>query len=209
MQATPEPTPSEPTPVSPVNVTCPVGMVAIKAGKFTSGAETNDPMRAFGDEPAHASDTASYCVDVYEYPNQRGREPVTGYTWARAKKACEGIGKRLCSEDEWERACKGPRGAKFPFGDSFDAGICNVGEGGRPAAAGEYARCRSGYGIADMAGNVSEWTASRWSADVGDKVVKGGAVDQAAFTARCAARASESVNAHADTLGFRCCADLR
>jgi formylglycine-generating enzyme required for sulfatase activity len=60
-----------------------------------------------------------------------------------------------------------------------------------------------------MSGNVSEWTASRWSSDVGDKVVKGGSVDKAAFTARCAARVSEAVSSHSDTLGFRCCADLR
>jgi formylglycine-generating enzyme required for sulfatase activity len=183
-------------------------MTTIKAGRFVSGSEANDPMRAFGDESAHAQDTGGYCIDIYEYPNQHGRAPVTGYTWARAKKACESTGKRLCSEDEWERACKGPHGAKFPFGGGFEAGVCNVGEGGRPAASGEFARCRSGYGVLDLSGNVAEWTASRFGGDASAKVVKGGSVDQAAFTARCAARASESVNAHSDTLGFRCCADL-
>ena len=204
------PPPNEDAPsASPAMVTCPAGMVAIRAGKFTSGSASDDPMRAFGDQSAKASDTGSYCVDIYEYPNQRGREPVTGYTWARAKKACESVGKRLCSEEEWERACKGPGGVKFPFGNAYDPGLCNVGEGGRPAPSGEFNRCRSGYGIADMAGNVAEWTSSRWSGDVADRVVKGGAVDQAAFTARCAARAAESSSSHADTLGFRCCADLR
>ncbi len=188
-----------------MHASCPTGMVTIKAGRFVSGSDANDPMRTFGDQSAHTESTASYCIDLYEYPNQRGREPVGGYTWARAKKACESLSKRLCSEDEWERACKGPNGAKFPFGGSFEPGLCNVGEGGRPAGAGEFARCRSGYGVADMSGNVAEWTASR----MGDgKVVKGGSVEQAAFTARCSARASESSGAHAETLGFRCCADL-
>lgn len=196
---------SEESPPALVHATCPQGMASIKAGRFVSGSDANDPMRAFGDQSAHTESTASYCIDTYEYPNQRGREPVTGYTWARAKKACEGLGKRLCSEDEWERACKGPNGAKFPFGGTFEQGACNVGEGGRPAASGEFGRCRSGYGVADMSGNVSEWTASR----MGDgKVVKGGSVEQAAFTARCSARAGESSGAHSDTLGFRCCADL-
>lgn len=207
--ATPPPAVDESASNAPAMISCPAGMVAIRAGRFTAGSDSNDPMRTFGDQSARAADTGSYCVDIYEYPNQRGREPVTGYTWARAKKACEGIGKRLCSEEEWERACKGPGGVKFPFGNAYDAGVCNVGEGGRPAAAGEFNRCRSGYGIADMAGNVAEWTSSRWSGDVADKVVKGGAVDQAAFTARCAARAAEASGSHSDTLGFRCCADLR
>ncbi len=198
--------PSEESAPAVVHASCPAGMATIKAGRFVSGSDANDPMRAFGDQSAHTESTASYCIDLYEYPNQRGREPVGGYTWARAKKACEGLGKRLCSEDEWERACKGPNGAKFPFGGSFEPGICNVGEGGRPAAAGEFGRCRSGYGVADMSGNVAEWTASR----MGDgKVIKGGSVEQAAFTARCSARASESSSAHSDTLGFRCCADLQ
>lgn len=196
---------NEESPPAVVHASCPQGMISIKAGRFVSGSDTNDPMRGFGDQSAHTESTGSYCIDVYEYPNQRGREPVAGYTWARAKKACEGLGKRLCSEDEWERACKGPAGAKFPFGGSFEQGACNVGEGGRPAASGEFGRCRSGYGVADMSGNVSEWTASR----MGDgKVVKGGSVEQAAFTARCSARAAESASAHTDTLGFRCCADL-
>jgi sulfatase modifying factor 1 len=37
-----------------------------------------------------------------------------------AKRACEAAGKRLCTEDEWVTACKGDKGAKFPYGDSFD-----------------------------------------------------------------------------------------
>ncbi len=146
----------EPSPPAVMNASCPPGMATVKAGKFTSGSDPNDPMRAFGDEIAPPADTGSYCVDLYEYPNQRGREPAIGYTWLRAKKACESGGKRLCSEDEWERACKGPSGAKFPFGNQFDSGICNVAEGGKPVPAGEYSRCRSGYGVVDMSGNVSE-----------------------------------------------------
>jgi hypothetical protein len=197
--------PGEESAAAVVHTSCPAGMTTIKAGRFVSGSDANDPMRAFGDQAAHTESTASYCIDLYEYPNQRGREPVSGYTWARAKKACESLGKRLCSEDEWERACKGPNGAKFPFGGTYESGVCNVGEGGRPAASGEFGRCRSGYGVADMAGNVAEWTASRMGEG---KVVKGGSVEQAAFTARCSARASEASGAHSETLGFRCCADL-
>ncbi|MBI3178319.1 MAG: SUMF1/EgtB/PvdO family nonheme iron enzyme, partial [Deltaproteobacteria bacterium] len=155
----------------------------------------------------------AYCVDVYEYPNQQGRAPLANVTWARAKKACEKVGKRLCSEMEWERACKGPDSTRFPFGDEFVASACNVsGDSGglrRPSDAGAFSRCRSGFGAVDMAGNVAEWTASQWSKEVPDKVVKGGSADQAAFMARCAARVNESTGSHRSTLGFRCCAEVR
>lgn len=186
---------------------CPPGMVAIKQGRFAFGSEAGDPMRGFGDLPLKQVDSDAYCIDIYEFPNQRGKQPTTNVPWARAKKACEAVGKRLCSEEEWERACKGPAGFRFPFGNKFNEQVCNISENGKVAAAGEFSRCRSGYGVADMAGNAAEWTASRWSGDVPDKVVKGGAADQASYTARCSARANEGAVTRNANIGFRCCAD--
>ncbi len=50
-----------------------------------------------------------------------------GYmTYYSAKKACENAGKRLCSEEEWVRACRGKRGTKHPYGPNFRVGACNV-----------------------------------------------------------------------------------
>jgi hypothetical protein len=50
-----------------------------------------------------------------------------GYmTYYSAKRACENAGKRLCSEDEWARACRGRRGTKHPYGSNFRLGACNV-----------------------------------------------------------------------------------
>jgi sulfatase modifying factor 1 len=43
-----------------------------------------------------------------------------------AKRACENSGKRLCTRDEWLAACSGGRGTKFPYGDVFEFGKCNV-----------------------------------------------------------------------------------
>lgn len=33
----------------------------------------------------------------------------------QARLACERAGKRLCTDDEWKRACQGPNGAYFPY----------------------------------------------------------------------------------------------
>jgi hypothetical protein len=40
--------------------------------------------------------------------------------------ACAGAGKRLCTADEWRLACRGERGTKFPYGDTYRDGVCNV-----------------------------------------------------------------------------------
>jgi formylglycine-generating enzyme len=50
-----------------------------------------------------------------------------GYlTYFTAKKACENAGKRLCSEEEWVRACKGNKRSQQPYGAQFQPGRCNV-----------------------------------------------------------------------------------
>ncbi len=59
-----------------------------------------------------------------------------GYmTRGLSARACENAGKRLCSEDEWVRACRGSAGRKFPYGDKYEHGRCNVFREAHPAAA--------------------------------------------------------------------------
>ncbi|MBN2306883.1 gamma-glutamyl-gamma-aminobutyrate hydrolase family protein [Candidatus Peregrinibacteria bacterium] len=43
-----------------------------------------------------------------------------------ARLACENTGKRLCTNDEWEKACGGEQGWQFPYGESYVQGKCNV-----------------------------------------------------------------------------------
>ncbi|MBI5509043.1 MAG: SUMF1/EgtB/PvdO family nonheme iron enzyme [Deltaproteobacteria bacterium] len=192
---------------------CPPGMTAVEAGSFEMGTRPSDPMRGFGELAAVRRDVDAFCIDVYEFPNQKGRAPLGNVSWANAKKACQKAGKRLCTEAEWEKACKGPSGSTFPFGNKFDAAFCNISEGvgedRRLVEGGVYPRCRSGFGVVDMTGNVAEWTASQFAKDVPDRVVKGGAADQGAFMGRCAARANEAASGRQAKLGFRCCADSK
>ncbi len=185
---------------------CPSDMILIESGRFLMGTQPNDPMRGFGDLQVRYRNTGAYCIDRYEFPNKQGVRPLTGVSFGQAKRACEAQGKRLCSEVEWERACKGPSNARFPFGNAFRSGACNVENGGKPGLTGSYKGCTSGYGVVDMSGNVAEWTASRWSSEIPDRVVKGGAADQAMHASRCSARINEVSSARGGQLGFRCCA---
>ncbi|MES1177814.1 MAG: SUMF1/EgtB/PvdO family nonheme iron enzyme [Myxococcales bacterium] len=40
--------------------------------------------------------------------------------------ACRNAGKRLCTIEEWIFACRGEGGHKFPYGDHYEEGRCNV-----------------------------------------------------------------------------------
>ncbi len=52
---------------------------------------------------------------------------------AGAELACARAGKRLCTEEEWVVACRGAKNRKFPYGDRYQEGRCNVFRGTHPA----------------------------------------------------------------------------
>ena len=54
------------------------------------------------------------CVDAYEYPNKTGEVPRDMVSQEQAASLCASEGKRLCSLEEWQAACKGRRN----FGDT-------------------------------------------------------------------------------------------
>jgi serine/threonine protein kinase len=188
---------------------CPKGMVLIDSGQFMLGAPRNDPERNFGDITYQAVDVGAYCIDYYEFPNGRGHVPATAVNFKSAQAQCKKKGKRLCTENEWEKACKGPSGSRFPYGNQWDPAACatedDEGNKREVAKSGDFKRCRSGYNVFDMSGNASEWTATEYGQ--GGFVVKGGSADRPGYDGRCAARKKKkAVDADA-LLGFRCCSD--
>jgi formylglycine-generating enzyme len=50
-----------------------------------------------------------------------------------ARRVCENAGKRLCGPAEWVTACKGQNATKFPYGNSYVDGVCNVFRESHPA----------------------------------------------------------------------------
>jgi formylglycine-generating enzyme required for sulfatase activity len=51
-----------------------------------------------------------------------------------AAQACRNAGKRLCLTEEWVTACRGFQGRKYPYGDEYRPGACNVFRETHPAA---------------------------------------------------------------------------
>ncbi|MBM4373904.1 MAG: SUMF1/EgtB/PvdO family nonheme iron enzyme [Deltaproteobacteria bacterium] len=106
----------------------------------------------------------------------------------RAEEACLAAGKRLCTDDEWLRACRGASKRVYPYGDALVLGRCNDHRAQHPAVeyfgttdswiyseidheclnqlpdslalAGSHPDCVTEDGAFDMMGNLHEWTAA-------------------------------------------------
>ena len=69
---------------------------------------------------------------------------------------CLDAGKRLCSAQELEDACRGGSRKQFPYGNTYEPQKCPT-EGDKPQPSGRYDACGEGFGLRDMIGNVWEW----------------------------------------------------
>jgi formylglycine-generating enzyme len=125
-----------------------------------------------------------FCVDRYEWPDKKGELPALLIPWTDAKKACEAIGKRLCTEDEYNFACEGEQMLPYTYGYVRDATKCNIDRPYRKREhkllkyeacmknaackkelekldqrlpAGSMPACVSPFGAYDMNGNINEW----------------------------------------------------
>ncbi len=184
-------------------------MVFVPGGEYLQG-------RMHSEDAASASSAESlskkvfvddFFIDRYEFPNIQDKVPVGKVAWARAKETCESFGKRLCSSDEWEKACKGPKNTIYSFGDTWDPSICTA---GKDYKLGGMADCRSAYFVFDMSGGLTEWTSTPRASSKNRYVVKGGSKSNPEVGYRCAFSNDQRGNygASDSSLSFRCCKDV-
>ncbi|MFQ5561819.1 MAG: formylglycine-generating enzyme family protein [Nitrospinota bacterium] len=93
------------------------------------------------------------------YPAKKDRHPVQNVSWFNAEQFCKWSNKRLPTEEEWEKAARGPQRSRYPWGNEFDIKKANF-ENGKTLEVGSVEGDKSFYGVYDMAGNVMEWTSS-------------------------------------------------
>lgn len=106
--------------------------------------------------------------------------PVWGVSLADAEAfaawrgALDGRRWRLPTEAEWEWLAAGPDHREHPFGDVFDATRCNTVEDGpgTTTAVDAYPQGASWCGAMDLAGNVEEWTSSRYAPYPGGQLIE-------------------------------------
>ncbi len=148
-----------------------------------------------------------------------------------AERACRAVGKRLCTGDEWVRACRGPDGRAFPYGNTYDSAACNEGRPTHPVvelfgddtiwspeqmndprlnqlansldSTGANPLCVSAEGVFDMHGNLHEWVADT------EGTFRGGFYVDAKINGEgCSYRTTAHGRSYHDySTGFRCCTD--
>ncbi len=170
----------------------------IPGGSFNVGSRPGDPGRNPELEPRETSiELGPFQIDRLPYPNDGKSPPLTGVTRDDAKRSCAEHGERLCTELEWERACKGTTSSDYATGKAWE-----------PRCATEPSSCASGFDVLGLGGNLREWVASEVPSKEGASaraLLRGAAASAAGPEHRCAARHTAEADTKADDLGFRCC----
>lgn len=147
-----------------------------------------------------------YCIDTYEYPNKKGELPDLNVTYQQAKEKCQKEGKRLCSAQEWENACRNEQKKfNYPYGKNYVKEKCNT--IGNPvlknkvSESGFFYECRGDAAVFDMSGNAAEWTESQ----NGDPYVYGGSWQSGENESTCDSKFQLKGGGKYFYVGFRCC----
>ncbi|MDZ4858771.1 MAG: SUMF1/EgtB/PvdO family nonheme iron enzyme [Candidatus Hydrogenedentes bacterium] len=155
----------------------PEEMVFVPAGPFTMGSNIGDT----DESPEHLATTKAYFMDKYEVSNADFKKFESAYTykdgydnhacvvtWEQAAAYAKWAGKRLPTEEEWEKAARGTDARLYPWGDSYD--VTFVAYDGDVPRGGTIMKAASPYGCFDMAGGVREWTDSWYKPYAGNDV---------------------------------------
>ena len=187
------------------------GMAWIPAGVLIAGTPPGQLPRIADEElPGKRITMGGFFIDRFNYPAEPGAIPRSGITQSRARAICEEQGKRLCSELEWERACKGTANSTYEYGDSYDGSVCGTGDSDSLAPNGVNSRCKSSFGVRDMHGSTWNWTSSEWGRGSKSKkklvTLRGGNGDDGELIGRCANARGMHPNRRDGRVGVRCCA---
>ncbi|MGC4043760.1 MAG: SUMF1/EgtB/PvdO family nonheme iron enzyme [Armatimonas sp.] len=195
----------------------PSGMVYVPASEAIFG--TDDPESDEDVRPTRHAYLPAFYIDKTEVTNAefakfqpshkfpKGEEnlPATGVTYEEATAYAKSVGKRLPTNDEWEKAARGTDGRIYPWGNTWDKAKVAArakrpsrlpcGGYSRVSPAGSVPAGASPYGCLDMAGNAWEWVEGFYQNDPARRILRGGAVGYGERATRTYHRAIESTGA--------------
>ena len=182
---------------------------------------SNEEYKAFVKQTGHR---APHHWPKGTMPAEIAKVSVVNVSWEDAAAFAKWAGKRLPTEAEWERACRGDaEGKKYPWGDekpTAQSARFNTVSG--PVAGCGFAK--NDYGLCDMAGNVWEWVADWYEKDYYAaaaaanprgpesgmyRVLRGGSWADEAKYLTCAHRNWARPKERSPNIGFRCAKDAR
>lgn len=185
------------------------GMLWIEGGALVLGTPPDVlPRKADEEMQGEQVILQSYYIDAFPYPNEEGAIPLTNVTRDEARALCAARDKRLCSELEWERACKGPGNHVYEYGDKYRSDVCGTGAPPSLRPSGLEVGCHSDFGVRDLHGGAFEWTESPWGRGTKGELftVRGGNGTAGEIVGRCANGEGKKGSTKSETIGFRCCA---
>ncbi len=193
-------------------------MVLVPGGEYRIGEDDSETALE-----AQAVELAPFCIDRYEAAGVVGERPDAAVTWSTAADRCAARGGRLCWEEEWEAACRGPDDLLWSYGPQEEEGRCDAGMVNplpdTYSLIGSHPECHNALGVHDLIGGVGEWTASLTRcppfpigtarSDEPCYVLRGGTQWRSRYGDTCTSRHWHGpTSTHGDD-GYRCCADPR
>ena len=225
-----------------------------EAKRLSSNEEWVEEM-FYNEQPAREVSLEAFYIDRYEVTNRqykrfidttgykqpshwvnntygfgKGGHPVVAVSHNDAQAYAEWAGKRLPTEEEWEKAAQGGSSREYPWGEEspvikiagrFSLYRCNIrmAQNYDTKAVGSYPWGQSPFGINDMAGNAAEWVDTPYKPYSGNKhrdedygkgycTIRGGCWFGESFYARVAARRGLSPSESDLGTGFRCAKSL-
>jgi iron(II)-dependent oxidoreductase len=237
----------------------PTGFVLIPPGPFWMGSDDN--FANFDEKPVHKVYLPPFLIEKtlvtnreYKefvdnahyippgnwknrtYPPGRGNYPVTFVSMENARDYARFRRARLCTEEEWEKAARGIDKRMWPWGNTWDPRRANANYTvGDTSPVNRFPMGASPYGVLDMAGNVFEWTSSKYRPYPGNTankarfysyrvdatgalhpvkgksyfVLRGGSWKSDQYSARVSARNPTWPFYASDFFGFRLCMDAK